>query len=79
VSVTATIPGRYTLKLYYRGSGGAFQNKRMNADGSGTYSASFKLDETMADGVDYFVAATDPNGKTLRDGSPTSPIHVSVQ
>jgi serine/threonine protein kinase len=79
VTVSASIAGRYTLKLYYRGSSGAFQNKHMTAAGGNGYSASFKIDETMADGAYYFVAATDSDGKTVRDGSPTSPIRVAVQ
>jgi hypothetical protein len=77
--VTATISGRYTLKLYYRGASGAFQQKAMSSTGANTYAASFRLDDSMADGADYFVAATDANGKTVRHGSPTAPIRVSVQ
>ena len=79
VKVVATLSGRYTLKLYYRGSSGAFRNKPMTPDGANGYSASFTIDETMSAGVDYFVAATDPNGNVVRDGSPTAPIHVAVQ
>jgi serine/threonine protein kinase len=79
VQVTATISGRYTLKLYYRGASGAFQQKAMSSTGANTYAASFRLDDSMADGADYFVAATDANGKTVRHGSPTAPIRVSVQ
>ena len=79
VQVTATISGRHTLKLYYRGASGAFQQKPMSADGANTYAASFRLDDSMAEGADYFVAATDPAGETVRHGSPTAPIRVSVQ
>ncbi len=79
VQVTATISGRYTLKLYYRGTSGAYQQKPMSAGGANTYTATFKLDESMTEGADYFVAATDPNGTTVRHGSPTAPIRVSVQ
>ncbi|GDX81809.1 hypothetical protein LBMAG42_36200 [Deltaproteobacteria bacterium] len=78
VTVSATVGGKNTVKLYYRGGdGGAFREKMMSGTGS-TYSASFKVDESMATGVQYFVQATDPSGKTVRDGSGMAPIRISV-
>lgn len=78
VTVSATVGGKYSVKLYYRGGeGGAFREKMMSGSGS-TYSASFKVDDTMAGGVQYFVQATDPSGKTVRDGSGMAPIRISV-
>lgn len=78
VTVSATVGGKNTVTLYYRGGdGGAFRNKSMSGSGN-TYTASFKVDDTMAGGVQYFVAASDPSGKTVRDGSATSPIRIAI-
>ncbi len=78
-TITASIGGKYTLKLYYRGvGGGAFHDKAMNAAGPGSYTASVKVDDTMAGGIEYFVAATDVGGTTVRDGSAAKPMKIAV-
>ena len=79
VTFTAAIGGKYNLKLYYRGAGGgAFRDKPMSKSGSG-YAASVKVDDTMAGGLEYFVAATDMNNTTVRDGSAMKPLRVAIQ
>ncbi len=78
-SVGATIGGRYTLKLYYRAvGGGAFRDKPMNALGGGEYAAAVRADDTMAGGIEYFVAATDTSGAQVRDGSAMKPLKATV-
>ena len=78
-TITASIGGKYTLKLYYRGvGGGAFHDKAMNAAGPGSYTASVKVDDSMAGGIEYFVAATDVSGTTVRDGSAAKPMKIAV-
>lgn len=78
VPVSATIGGKYTLKLYYRGvGGGAFRDKAMKGSGS-TYSASFTVDDSMEAGIEYFVAATDVSGATVREGSAMKPLRIAV-
>jgi hypothetical protein len=78
VTVSASIGGKYTLKLYYRGAGsGAFREKAMHAAGA-TYSASFTVDDTMSSGVEYFVAAQDVSGKIVRDGNAMAPRRIAV-
>ena len=77
--VRATISGRYTLKLYYRPvGGGAFRDKPMNALGRGEYTAAVRADDTMTGGIEYFVAATDPSGGTVREGSAMKPLKATV-
>lgn len=78
VPVTANIGGRYTVKLYYRGIGaGAFREKAMKG-ATTTYSASFTVDDTMSEGIEYFVAATDVSGNTVRDGNAMKPLRIAV-
>ncbi len=78
LNFSATIGGKQTVKLYYRGVGsGAFREKAMNGSG-GRYTASVKVDETMTTGVQWFVQANDPAGKIVKDGSAMSPKRISV-
>lgn len=78
VPVTANIGGRYTVKLYYRGLGaGAFREKAMKG-ATTTYSATFTVDDSMSEGIEYFVAATDVSGNTVRDGNAMRPLRIAV-
>ena len=78
VPVSATIGGKYTIKLYYRGVGaGAFREKAMKGAGT-TYAASFTVDDSMSSGIEYFVAAADPSGNVVRDGNAMKPLRIVV-
>ncbi|MBM4368516.1 MAG: serine/threonine protein kinase, partial [Deltaproteobacteria bacterium] len=78
LNFSATIGGKQTVKLYYRGVGsGAFREKAMSGS-NGRYAASVKVDETMTTGLQWFVQSTDPSGKIAKDGSAMSPKQVSV-
>ncbi len=78
LNFSATVGGKQTVKLYYRGVGaGAFREKAMNGT-NGRYAASVKVDETMTTGVQWFVQAIDPTGKIVKDGSAMSPKTISV-
>jgi hypothetical protein len=74
----ATVSGKYTVKLYYRGVGsGAYREKAMPGN-NGRYTATVKVDETMTGGIQWFVQAAEPAGGIVRDGSAMSPRRVAV-
>lgn len=78
LSFRASIGGDWSVKLYYRGAGELpWQEKAMVGDG-GTFVASLKVGDAMASGVEYFLAATDSGGATVRDGSAMRPHKVRV-
>jgi serine/threonine protein kinase len=78
VAVSASMAPGYALTLYYRAAGaGPFHEKSM-AGADGTYATTLKVDESMAAGVEYFVAATDDRGNTTREGSALKPLRIDV-
>jgi hypothetical protein len=78
LAFTATLPDPgWTVKVYYRpASGGAFDNKAMNAV-NGTYTASVKVTDAMVGGVSWFVSAT-KGATTLKEGSQTSARAITI-
>jgi serine/threonine-protein kinase len=78
LAFTATLPDPgWTVKVYYRpASGGAFDNKAMNAV-NGTYTASVKVTDAMVGGVSWFVSAT-KGATTLKEGSQTSARSITI-
>lgn len=82
--IEAKIDGVYVVKLNYRKVGGPYNQKLMG--GNGTYTATLKVSEEYADGIEYFVTATDragnksPNdaGNKPTGGSATSPYKITV-
>jgi hypothetical protein len=77
VTFRASIPGTWSVKLYYRpATGGAYQSKTMAGDG-GTYTTTVKVGDDLTSGIEYFISATGDKG-TVKEGSPTGPRRVQV-
>gem|GEM_PF-1051007 len=78
VVFAARFASGYSVKLYYRVAGtGAFKERTMSGTG-GDYSAGVKIDPSMLAGLDYFLAASDDRGNTVREGSAMKPLRLAV-
>jgi hypothetical protein len=58
------------------GGGGAFQQKSMSGSG-GVYTATVRVTDELAGGIEYFIEADDGTTK-VREGAPTKLLKVAV-
>jgi serine/threonine-protein kinase len=78
VVFSAEIQGDWKVVLYYRpASGGAFRERAMTGSG-GNWSASVRVEEAFAGGIQYFIKATASGGRTAFVGGPTRPMSLTV-
>jgi len=78
LTLTATGNPSWTMKIYYRASTGIeYRNKAMTANGD-TFTGTIRATDDLADGFEYFLQATTPNG-LKKNGSATQPHRVTVE
>jgi serine/threonine-protein kinase len=82
VGGTTTFAARYggtnTLRLYFRGAGtGPYSQKELRGTG-GTVTATVRVDDTMAGGIEYYIAEVDGSAVAPRAGNGFKPLKVAI-
>ncbi len=79
VTVTDNIAVK-SVNLFYRGIGNSeYQVKTMhNAAGADDYAVTVMADQISADGLEYYIQATDSAGNTLLHGYAFSPVAITI-
>ncbi|VAX05443.1 hypothetical protein MNBD_GAMMA19-1652 [hydrothermal vent metagenome] len=79
VTVTDNIAIKSVI-LFYRGIGNSeYQAKTMrNVAGTDDYGVTISADQVSADGLEYYIRATDSAGNTLLHGYAFSPVTVTI-
>jgi serine/threonine-protein kinase len=78
LTLTATGNPSWTMKIYYRASTGIeYRSKAMTSNGD-TFTGTLRATDDLADGFEYFLQATAPNG-LKKNGSATQPHRVTVE
>lgn len=78
LTFSATYSGNNSLRLYFRGAGSGAYNQKDLRGTAGTVATTVRVDESMAGGIEYYIAEVDGSTVTPRAGKGFSPLKVAV-